>query len=155
MFNKFTWGHGIALALGSFIIFILYLVFIFPIGKQNSDLISENYYEDEILYQKVIDAKTNADKLSQRPTYKQDEKGIHIQFPTEIIPEDRQVKFHLFRTDDATLDVEKTISLDASNTLQIPPQIMTAGSYTLKVSWVKNKVPYQIDYELLWKIRSL
>jgi hypothetical protein len=54
---KFTWGHGIVVALGLFISFILYLIFIFPIGKQNSELVTENYYEDELSYQKVIDAK--------------------------------------------------------------------------------------------------
>ena len=55
--KKFTWGHGIALALACFIGFILYLIFIFPIGKQTSDLVSDNYYQDELEYQKVIDAK--------------------------------------------------------------------------------------------------
>jgi hypothetical protein len=55
--KKFTWGHGIALALGCFIGFIFYIsFFIFPNGN-NSELVSDNYYQDELEYQKVIDAK--------------------------------------------------------------------------------------------------
>ena len=68
---KFTWGHGIVVALGLFISFILYLIFVFPIGKQNSELVTENYYEDELSYQKVIDAKNNAATLTAKPQYAQ------------------------------------------------------------------------------------
>ena len=67
--KKFTWGHGIAIALGSFICFILYLILIFPIGKQNSELVTESYYEDELAYQKVIDAKANADNQKTKPFF--------------------------------------------------------------------------------------
>ncbi len=55
--KKLNWGHGLAIALGCFIIFILSLIFIFPMGKQNAEMISNNYYEEELQYQDVIDAK--------------------------------------------------------------------------------------------------
>lgn len=60
--KKFTWGHGIAIALGSFMLFILGIIFfgaqmLFPDGNDNSDLVSDNYYENELAYQEVIDAK--------------------------------------------------------------------------------------------------
>ena len=29
------------------------LIFIFPIGKQNSELVTENYYEDELSYEGI------------------------------------------------------------------------------------------------------
>ena len=76
---KFTWGHGIVVALGLFISFILYLIFVFPIGKQNSELVTENYYEDELSYQKVIDAKNNAETLATIRWIKQDIKQ-HIEY---------------------------------------------------------------------------
>ena len=102
--KKFTWGHGIALALLSFIGFILYLIFIFPIGKQDSELVSENYYEDELDYQKVIDAKKNAETLSQKPFFAQLPYGIRIAFPEEIIDANTQVHFELYSTNDKTKD---------------------------------------------------
>ena len=81
---KFTWGHGIVVALGLFISFILYLIFVFPIGKQNSELVTENYYEDELSYQKVIDAKNNAETLATKPQYAQLPYGIRIAFTKDI-----------------------------------------------------------------------
>ncbi|WP_226063409.1 FixH family protein [Kaistella polysaccharea] len=150
MFKKFTWGHGVAVALGSFIAFILFMIFIFSNGQQNSELVSDNYYEDELVYQQVIDAKKNAEQLTEKPTFKQIPAGIKILFPTAVLPETRKVDFELFRTDDANLDVKKELALDASNALLIPKQVISKGSYTLKIKWLQNKKPYQVDYDVLW-----
>lgn len=150
MFKKFTWGHGVAVALGSFIAFILFLIFIFPNGQQNSDLVSENYYEDELHYQNIIDAKNNADLLQEKPQYSQSAAGIKIDFPETNLPDNKRANFELFRTDDSNLDVKKEIYLDKSS-FTIPPQVISKGSYTLKIKWLKNKKPYQLDYDVLWK----
>ena len=151
MFKKFSWGHGVVLALGLFMAFILFMVFVFSHGQQNSELISNNYYEDELVYQKVIDAKKNASELKNIPKYEGTKSGIVITFPEETVPEDRKVKFELYRTDDANLDVNKEVQIDGDNTFSIPAQVISAGSYTLKVKWVKANTPYQVDYDILWK----
>ena len=150
MFKKFTWGHGVAVALGSFIAFILFLVLVFPNGQQNSELVSENYYEDELHYQNVIDAKNNADLLLEKPQYSQSNNGIKIDFPASDLPDLKKANFELFRTDDANLDVKKEVYLEG-NSFTIPKQVISKGSYTLKLKWLKNKKPYQLDYDVLWK----
>lgn len=151
MFKKFNWGHGIVLALGSFILFILFMIFIFPNGKQNSELVSDHYYEDELAYQDVIDAKKNADILAEKPAYQQLPEGIKITFPASGIPDGKKTDIVLFRTDDSNLDVKKELTLDAQNSVLIPKQVIFAGSYTLKMKWKQNNKPYQIDYDVLWK----
>jgi hypothetical protein len=149
--KKFTWGHGIALALLSFIGFILYLIFIFPIGKQNSELVTENYYEDELDYQKVIDAKKNAETLPEKPLFAQLPYGIRIAFPEEIIDANTKVHFQLYNTGDKTKDRKGDVSLDNNHTFLVPKELMTLGSYTLKVRWNKGGQDYQVDYDLQWK----
>ena len=151
MFKKFTWAHGVAVALASFIAFILFMVLIFPNGQQGSDLVSDNYYEDELIYQEVIDGKNNADLLTEKPTFTQQPKGIQIDFPTAIVTDAKKVHFELFRTDDANLDVKKDLVLEDNNSFTIPRQVISPGSYTLKVKWKENKKPYQMDYDVLWK----
>ncbi len=151
MFKKFTWGHGVIVALGSFIAFILFMILIFPNGQQNSDLVSKSYYEDELAYQEVIDAKNNAGELTQKPTYNQTQGGIAIVFPISAIPDEKKVDFELFRTDDSNLDVKKQTVLDEANAILIPEKVISKGSYTLKIKWQKNKKTYQIDYDVLWK----
>lgn len=148
--KKLHWGHGLAIALGCFIIFILFLIFVFPMGKQNAEMISNNYYEEELEYQQVIDAKNNATKLKQQPAYKATSEGMMISFPNEIMPDNGKVNFVLFRTNDSNLDVKKEIALQ-HNVFLIPKKVISAGSYTLKLKWKENKIPYQVDYDILWK----
>lgn len=151
MFKKFNWGHGVILALGSFIIFILFMIFIFSRGQQNSEVVSENYYEDELVYQDVINAKNNADKLPEKPVYTQNIQGITIKFPENVKPNNEKIDFVLFRTNDANLDVKKEVELSANHSFTIPAKILVLGSYTLKIKWTANKKAYQIDYDVLWK----
>lgn len=148
--KKLNWGHGLMIALGSFILFILFLIFVFPMGKQNAEMISNNYYEEELHYQDIIDAKKNAASLKQVPNYKATASGIQITFPEEIKPEANKVNFVLFRTEDSNLDVKKEVSI-SNNQFIIPNKVISKGSYTLKLKWSENKKPYQIDYDIVWK----
>lgn len=151
MFKKFTWGHGVIVALGSFIVFILFLVLVFPNGKQNAELVSNDYYADELRYQEVIDAKTNAEKLDQKPTYAQNKQGITLAFPETALPDDSKINFELFRTNDANLDVKKELVLNGQHAVAIPAKVIVPGPYILKVKWMHNKKPYQLDYDVEWK----
>lgn len=149
MFKKFNWGHGVALALGLFIAFILFMIFIFPNGQQNSELVSDHYYEDELVYQQVIDAKKNADALPQKLTINQFSEGIRITFPSDIQVDNKKINFHLFRTEDKNLDVKRDLELQADRTVTVPRKVLLPGSYTLKVKWESNKKPYQMGYDIL------
>jgi len=151
MFKNFSWGHGVILALGSFILFILYMVIYFGQGMKNAELVSEDYYEEELQYQTVIDAKNRAEILQYKPEYTQSKSGISVKFPTEILPKDKKVSFVLYRTDDANLDIKKDVTLNVVNSFHIPAKILSPGSYTLKLKWNKDKQDYQLDYSLLWK----
>lgn len=153
MFKKFTWGHGVVVALLCFIGFILFMIFIFPNGQQNSELITDNYYEEELAYQNVIDAKNRADKLPEKPKYEQLPAGIKITFPLDINPGNAKVRFDLFRTDDKRLDVKKDVELSADNSFTIPAKVLAVGNYTLKVHWKKDNLDYQTDYDVVWTQR--
>ena len=149
--KKFTWGHGIVLALAAFIIFILSMIFFFSRGWQNAEMVSEDYYADELAYQQTIDAKQRADQLTEKPEYYQDRNGIKITFPPSVNNNSAKVRFDLFRTDDQRLDVKKDIKLDAQNAIVIPAKILAPGNYTLKLHWNTGGKDYQIDYDVLWK----
>jgi hypothetical protein len=150
MFKKFNWGHGVVLALASFITFIVLMILIFPHGQQNAEVVSDHYYEDELAYQDVINAKNNADLLIAKPSFSQNISGITLTFPETIQPNDRKVSFILFRTNDANLDVKKDLQLSADHFFTIPAKILAVGSYTLKVKWTVDKKPYQVDYDVQW-----
>ena len=127
------------------------MVFGFTHGQQTSELVSNNYYEDELQYQEVIDGKNNAQQLTEIPKYRESEKGINITFVETELPTDKKVRFELYRTDDANLDIKKELTLDSENSFLIPIKVISKGPYTLKLKWSKVDKPYQVDYDVLWK----
>ncbi|HCR76474.1 FixH family protein [Chryseobacterium sp. C3] len=149
--KNFNWGHGVIIALASFMIFILSMMFLFPNGQKNSEMVTDNYYEEELKYQDVIDAKKRADELKEKPVYNQNQAGIRITFPKDYNNSNTKVKFVLNRTDDQNLDVHKTVQLDANQSFLIPAQVLKLGNYTLRLSWTKDKTDYRMDYDVIWK----
>jgi len=139
------------IALLAFIIFILSMLFLFPNGQKNSEMVTDNYYEEELKYQDVIDAKGRADQLQEKPVYSQDKNGIKITFPKEYDNSNATVKFVLNRTDDQNLDIHKSVQLDMNKSFLIPAQVLTPGNYTLRLSWTKDKKDYRLDYDVIWK----
>ncbi|MDN4012368.1 FixH family protein [Chryseobacterium gambrini] len=149
--KNFNWGHGVIIALASFMIFILSMMFLFPNGQKNSEMVTDNYYEEELKYQDVIDAKKRADELKEKPVYSQNTSGIKITFPKDYNNSNTKVKFVLNRTDDQNLDVHKTVQLDTNQSFLIPAQVLKLGNYTLRLSWTKDKTDYRMDYDVIWK----
>jgi hypothetical protein len=149
--KNLNWGHGMVIALLAFIIFILSMLFLFPNGQKNSEMVTDNYYEEELKYQDVIDAKGRADQLQEKPVYSQDKNGIKIIFPKDYDNSNTTVKFVLNRTEDQNLDIHKSVQLDANKSFVIPAQLLKEGNYTLRLSWTKDKKDYRLDYDVIWK----
>ncbi|SHE86735.1 FixH family protein [Chryseobacterium takakiae] len=149
--KKFTWGHGVVIALLAFMAFILSMLFLFTNGQKNSEMVTDNYYEEELKYQDVIDAKKRADDLEEKPVYSQDKSGIKITFPNDYDNSNTTVKFVLNRTDDQNLDIKKSVQLDANKSFLIPAQVLKMGNYTLRLNWTKDKIDYRMDYDVIWK----
>lgn len=120
-------------------------------GKQGAELVEDNYYEAELHYQDVIDAKNRANQLEFKPNLEILPTGIMVTFPKDINNDNAKFNFVLFRTDDKNLDIHKEFELGAANTVNIPKNILVPGSYTLKLKWNKENKDYQIDYDILWK----
>jgi hypothetical protein len=149
--KKFTWGHGVVIALAAFMIFIISMLFLFPNGQKNSEMVTDNYYEEELKYQDVIDAKKRADTLQEKPVYSQDKNGIKITFPKDYDNSNTTVKFVLNRTDEQNLDIHKSVQMDANKSIIIPAQVLKMGNYTLRLNWTKDKTDYRMDYDVIWK----
>jgi len=132
---KISWGHGVVIALGTFILFILGMIFLFPIGQQNSELIT----------------KKRAQELNEIPKLTLKAEGLHLDFPKEINNQNSKFNFYLYRSSDQNLDIQKDFVLDGVNAFQIPAKVLVKGGYILKVMWTKDHKKYQVDYDIEWK----
>jgi hypothetical protein len=148
---KFHWGHGIMLFLGIFIVFIMSFVYkTLFVSDYDHVLVSEEYYKDEIGYQKEIDKMNNAAQLKENVKLVSTIQGIEVVFPNFLDPKKISGFVDLQRSNDIKLDLNKEIKLD-SLTLLIPANQLKKGVYTVKVVWEYDKIPYQLNEKFTYK----
>lgn len=148
---KFHWGHGITLFLGIFIVFIMTFVYkTLFVSDYDHVLVSEEYYKDEIGYQKEIDKMNNAAQLKENVKLVATNQGIEVVFPSFLDPKKITGFVDLQRSNDIKLDLNKELKLDSLNFL-IPADQLKKGVYTVKVVWEYDKIPYQLNEKFTYK----
>lgn len=145
---KFNWGHGVMVALGAFMIFIVSLIFI---ADETGDLISEEYYEESLVYQEQgIDARNRAYALEEQPQVISQANGYNIQFPKSIQPDSGQVYLMrgAFKKDDIVMPLE----MNSRNEFLVPAARMNQGEYDLSLTWYTDGKPFLIKKTLEWNM---
>ncbi|MEP5340461.1 MAG: FixH family protein [Algibacter sp.] len=139
---KINWGTGVILAFIGFISFIMYFIITMNTdSKYDHDLVSEDYYADELKYQGDINKLKSANTLTENVTYKKIKEGLIIEFPENIDSKKITGKVFLYRPSNKQLDFETTISLSNSNLL-IPDKRLVDGRWNIKVDWQYNGNSY-------------
>ena len=138
---KINWGTGIVISIVLFMIFILYFVYQSLTPEYTHELVSEDYYKDELHYQKEIDKLNNAVKLKSKISLMNSDKGITIQFPDSINYQDVKGIISFQRYSNSVLDFSKNIEL-TSNKIIIPDSILVSGKWIIKIDWNYNGKEY-------------
>ena len=82
---KINWGTGIVIAFIAFISFIMYFVISMNTNsKYDHDLVTEDYYKQELEFQNEIDKESNSKHLVENISWKKTTDGIHIIFPASL-----------------------------------------------------------------------
>ncbi len=132
---KINWGTGIVIAFVLFISFIMYFVINMNLNKKyNHDLVTEDYYQEELLHQNEIDKVDNAKELKENVSWKKTDNGILISFPKDLDFKNITGKVLLYRPSNKKLDFEIPISL-SDNYLLIPKTELLDGRWNIKVDW--------------------
>lgn len=139
---KFNWGTGIVLAFVGFIAFIMYFVISMNFNqKYNHDLVTEDYYKEELVYQNDIDKQKNALHLKENITYTKTPEGLRIQFPENFDASRITGKVFLYRPSNKHLDFETPISISKPYLL-VPDKRLLDGRWNLTVDWKYDGTPY-------------
>jgi len=139
---KFNWGTGIFIAIVMFMIFILSFVYkSIAIDKYQHELVSEDYYKDELHYQQDIDKLNNAAKLDQNIALNNSEKGITIIFPDDMDFKQIKGKIIFQKLSNKKLDFTKDITLESHRFL-IPDSVLVPGKWVIRIDWNYNGEEY-------------
>lgn len=140
--KRINWGTGVVIAFGTFMVFILFFVFLVQSDKKyDNELVIENYYKYETGLQKQLDKEDLAENLIEKLVVSQDEKALKISFPKNFDFKNITGKVSLYRPSDQKLDFEIPISL-SSNDLLIPKSQLADGRWDIILDWNYNNVGY-------------
>ena len=139
---KINWGTGIVIAFILFIAFIMYFVINMNLNKKyDHDLVTEDYYEQELLHQNEIDKVDNSKKLKENVNWKKTDDGILVSFPTDLNYKNITGTVFLYRPSNKKLDSEIDISL-SDHYLLIPKTRLLDGRWNIKVDWKYDDKSY-------------
>lgn len=144
---KLSWGYIITSGYIVFVAGILFLVY--KANSQKFDLVTKDYYEQELKYQDVIDESANTAKLSAPLVVEISGGQLEIGFPAEMKDKKKTIDFYLYFPADARRDFRKTIESN-DNELKQPLPIAMKGSYQLKLSWEVEGTKYYFEKKLFF-----
>ncbi len=139
---KINWGTGVAIAMISFMVFILSFVYkTFTDRSYDHHLVSEEYYKDEVNFQQEIDALANARKLKELIVLENTDNGILITFPSDVADKKVEGVIAFQRASNIKLDFNLPINLK-ENKLLIRDKKLARGLYNVKIDWKAGAVKY-------------
>jgi len=139
---KFNWGTGIVITFIFFIGFILYFVISMSTNKKYKyDLVTEKYYQKELVFQEEIDAEQNAQSLEENIQVIRTRKGLEIYFPSNFEPKKIKGTIFLYRPSHKQLDFEIPIFLSDAYLL-VPKKSLVGGRWNMTVEWTFGKEKY-------------
>lgn len=131
-----NWGWKLAILYGTFIVGILVLVI--KSGQRSVELVRPDYYQQELIYGKRMNAIAAAAALSGPVEAKVSGAQVEVSFPEECIKTKIEGKIKLYRPDDSKADQEFVIALDTAGRQLITPVSPKPGYYVLQSSWTMN-----------------
>ncbi|MDY8134934.1 FixH family protein [Aquimarina sp. 2201CG5-10] len=139
---KLNWGTSIVITFIAFISFIMYFVVKMNTDKKyEHDLVTEDYYKQELAFQNKINAEKNAKALATDISFIKTEEGLLVSFPEDKESVKISGTIHLYRPSNKQLDFKTPIILKKSQIL-ISNQKLIEGRWKIIIDWKYNNTPY-------------
>lgn len=131
-----NFGNKLLLVFAAFAAMMIYMVYrcvAIPV-----DLVSKEYYKDEIAYQQVIDGTNNANALSAAVKLVHLDGAIKIQFPNEMKHQDIKGTVYFYCAANDHKDKHFPLSPNQDGEQQIITSQLKKGNYTVKIDWLNK-----------------
>ncbi len=140
-----NWGYKIILVFAVFITGILYLVV--SSFSENTDLVTTDYYEQELQYQSTIDATERANVLSEKVICSVNDDTMFITFPAEMKNIKINADVWLYFIADKKKDLKKTIETTEGK-IFLPLTAANKGLHDVKINWVAGDKTYYYEQKI-------
>lgn len=139
---KFNWGTGIAIFYISFVVAML--SFVFWTTGNNRELVTEDYYAEELAYQSTIDNRQRANDLDGQVTIDAQLGSIDVELPQGMSGMEVTGELFLYRQDDKQKDTRFTFE---GNKIEFPfvSERIVKGRWKAKLSWTAEGKDYYFE----------
>lgn len=138
-----NWGNKL---LVTFIVFgtgMSYLVY--KSVNTRFDLVTKDYYKDELAYQQVIDGTKNANALSGKVVITQNDKNILLQLPEDLKGKTISGNVWFYSAADENKDRKFELKPDADGKQLFERNMFFPIDYKIKIDWKANNEHYYTE----------
>lgn len=127
-----NWGKGILI---TFVIFAAAIIsFVTLSMRQNIDLVTKDYYAEELKYQDKINKMAGSEKLRQKLIIEREGSNLNIVYPVSI-SRDIKGKVSFYRPSDAGKDFSVPVSFNENGLQAIGLTHIDKGLWRVEVDW--------------------
>jgi len=143
----FNWGHKLILV---FLVFGGMMGFmVYRSIKTKYDLVSTEYYKDELSYQKIIDGSNEANLLKTKISVIQEGANISIRLPDEMKNEFVKGQSWFYCATDAKKDRKMELQVNRNAEQLISTNLFVPGNYIVKLNWSSAGRQYYAEQNLI------
>jgi len=128
-----NWGHKII------IVFILFAAGILTLVTKSMhtriDMVTPDYYAEELKYQQVIDGRREAQSLSAPVSINQSVRSIGVLFPAEMHGVALKGTVLFYRASDSRQDVSVPLKTDENGLMLVSKRSFQKGNYRVQLQW--------------------
>ncbi|HZW77372.1 MAG TPA: FixH family protein [Flavobacteriaceae bacterium] len=147
---KINWGGGLVIGMVLFIGFILYFVIqIMTNKKYEFELVTEDYYSKEMVFQDELNASRNSYDLKENIVSKRTREGLVFTFPKGYDYSKIDGTINIYRPSNSRLDFDMPLRLTDS-AFVVPADKLVEGRYSAIVTWNYDGKTYRYKNDLYY-----
>lgn len=140
---NFNWGTGIFIVIALFLMAVV--AFFIYMSNLDINLVEDNYYEKELVYQQKIDKLKNTGTLPSKISVTTTEDAVILRFPETLGDSSTQGHIIFYRPSDPSKDFTVELKPDDSLMQVIPATGMIPGKWTVKIDWTTLGTGYYFE----------
>lgn len=143
-----SWGTKIAILYIGFVAMIVALVV--KSSQQNTDLVSADYYAQELKFQDKINGQKNLSDLATSIACEAEENAVLITLPQELRNSSTIGEILIYRPSDAQLDIKQDLNTDVNGNQRIQSKLLKRGLYKIQLSCNSEGKNYFFEKEIFY-----
>lgn len=138
-----NFGNKLLVAFGLFATLMGYMVY--RCMGTNTELVSKEYYKDEIAYQHIIDGENSANTLAAQPRWERSGNGYVLTMPASLNGKTVKGTIRFYCPASKNADRVFPLAPDKEGKQTIPVTALSRGTYTVKLDWNAGEGYYHTE----------